>query len=109
MARGSHYLWALLITIAIKAVFAWSILSLGDVLPKRDAVMVNSHEHTAEIRSAIAALHLPDIRVIETGGLRRHSLVLAILTSASSVASTSVIFLLSLWFVRKTPPRPGQI
>src|SRR5438067_13069915 len=107
MTRWPHYLWALLITIAVKGTFTWTMLSI--VPADRNTVMVNARQHTAEIRQAISGLHIPDLRIVETDQLAHFSLLIAVVGSTTTVVSTLVIFFFALCIVRKAPPKPGQI
>ena len=71
-------------------------------------VVISAHEHTQAAHDAVAALHIPNLIIMDTEKLPKPDLIMHILVSFFSIGLTLAIFFIFVWFLRRIWPDKPQ-
>jgi hypothetical protein len=99
-----HHIVAYALTVFARAGFSHFQLSRAT-----NMVMISAHEHTQAAHDAVAALHIPNLIIVDTEKFPKPDLIMHILVSFFSIGATLAVFFFFVWLLRRIwPDRPNQ-
>jgi hypothetical protein len=101
-----HHVVAYALTVFARAGFSQIRLTRAT---NTNMVVISAHEHTQAAHDAIAALHIPNLIIMDTEKLPKPDLIMHILVSFFSIGVTLAVFFFFVWLLRRIwPDRPNQ-
>jgi|SRR5207302_11032159 len=104
MSISWHHIVAYALTVFARAGF--SQIRVGRAT-SANIIMISAHEHTQVSHDAVAALHIPNLIIMDTEKLPKPDLIMHILVSFFTIGITLAVFFIFVWLLRRIwPDRP---